>query len=78
MKGIKALAEDCAKYVRDWKPNGPIMLSLSQLEELENSRSTKPFTKLDNGTWIYNSPSGKAIKIKPLKIGHGEEVNDHE
>lgn len=66
MKGIKALAEDCAKYMQ-WKPYGPITLSISQIKELEGSRSTRPFKRKDDG-WVYVSSQGREIEVKVLKI----------
>ncbi len=68
MKGIKALTEDCRKYLQ-FKPSGPILLTVSQLEELEESRSRKPFILNEDGSWSYRKDNGELITVKPLRIG---------
>ena len=67
MKGIKALSEDCLKYLQ-FKPSGPILLSISQIEELKESRSTKPFVLRKDNTWAFKKPDGKEVDVLPLMI----------
>jgi hypothetical protein len=70
MKGIKALTEDCIRYLA-YRPGGPLRLSITQLEELEESRSTKPFKHLENWSWVFCDTQGKEVEIIPLKINNG-------
>ena len=67
MKGIKALAADCHKYLQE-RPNAKILLTISQIDELKESRSMKPFILDEEGKIFFQHSNGRIYPIEELKI----------